>query len=230
MEPGLEWDMWIGPAPIGPYTKDRCTEWGAYHVYDNALGFIAGWGVHPLDIAQWGNDTEQTVPLEYEGTGKIPTEGLFDTISDWDVLCRYANNVELRFMNERTAMDVVTYRPFLDHGTTFFGPKGWVSVDRGNPGLHVSDSRLLKVKLKPGETRLYESVNHYKNFVDCIKSRQRTASPVEAAVQSDIISHLSDICIRTGRKIAWDPEKEDIVHDAAASRMLHRGLRSPWRL
>ena len=226
----LDYDMWIGPAPMRPYTKDRCTQWGAYHVYDNALGFIAGWGVHPLDIAQWGNDTELTVPLEYEGTGKIPADGLFDTISDWDMLCRYANGVKLRFMNARVAKNVVTYRPFLDHGTTFFGSDGWVSVDRGNPGLPASDPKLLGVKLKPGDTRLYASNNHYKNFVDCIRSRRRTASPVDPAVQSDIISHLCDISIRTGRKIVWDPGREDIVGDALASRMLHRGLRSPWRL
>jgi len=226
----LDYEMWIGPAPMRPYTKDRCTQWGSYHVYDNALGFIAGWGVHPLDIAQWGNDSELTVPVEYEGTGRIPTDGLFDTISDWDLYCRYENKVRLRFMNAKTAKEVVTYRPFLDHGTTFFGTEGWVSVDRGNPGLHASDPKLLQVKLKPGDTRLYESDNHYKNFVDCVKTRRATASSVDVAVQSDIISHLGDICIRTGRKIVWDPQKEDIVNDAAASRMLHRGLRSPWRL
>jgi predicted dehydrogenase len=227
---GLDYDMWIGPAPMRPYTKDRCTQWGAYHVYDNALGFIAGWGVHPLDIAQWGNDTERTVPLKYEGTGRIPAEGLFDTISDWDVLCSYGNGVKLRFMNARTAKEVVSYRPYQDHGTTFFGSEGWVSVDRGNPGILASDPELLKVKLKPEEIHLYQSDDHYGNFVNCVKTRRATASPVEVAVQSDIISHLCDICIRTGRNIAWDTEKEDIVGDAAASRMLHRGMRHPWRL
>jgi predicted dehydrogenase len=227
---GLDYDMWIGPAPMSPYTKDRCTEWGAYHVYDNALGFIAGWGVHPLDIAQWGNDTELTVPLEYTGTGKIPVEGLFDTISDWDMHLGYKNGVKLRYMNTKTAKDVVTYRPFLDHGTTFFGSEGWLSVDRGSPGTHASDPKLLEVEIKPGEERLYASDNHFKNFVDCIRTRRPTAGTVDVAVQSDIISHLCDICIRTGRDVTWNPDEENVVGDEAASRMLHRGLRSPWRL
>ncbi len=225
----LDYDMWLGPAPKSPYTKDRCTEWGAYHVYDNALGFIAGWGAHPLDIAQWGNNTDDTAPIEYEGTGKIPGEGLFDTISDWDIRCRYANGVKMRFMNTRTAIDVVkAYRPLHDHGTTFFGAEGWVSVDRG--GIFASDPELLDIKIKPDEIHLYESRNHWANFVDSVRKSTPTVNPAAAAVQSDIISHLSDICIRVGRGIVWDPEKEVIVGDETASRMLNRPLRSPWRL
>lgn len=227
--PDLDYPMWIGPAPMSPYTKDRCTEWGAYHVYDNSLGFIAGWGAHPLDIAQWGNGTDGTAPVEYEGSGEIPAEGLYNTVSDWDVLCRYANGVILRFMNTKTALPVVkAYRPFSDHGTTFFGSRGWVSVDRG--GIYASRPELLEMKIRSGEIHLYESQNHYRNFVECVKSRARTVSSVEAAVQSDMVSHLSDICIRMGRKIRWDPEKEEIVGDEAASRLLDRSLRSPWRL
>jgi len=225
----LDYDMWIGPAPESPYTKDRCTAWGCYHVYDNALGFIAGWGAHPLDIAQWGNDTDHTAPVEYKGTGKIPVGGLFDTISDWDMHCRYKNGVTMRFMNTRIAKDPVSaYRPFHDHGTTFFGSEGWVSVDRG--GIYASDKALLDIKLKPGEIHLYKSDNHWANFIDSIRNCTPAVSPVGAAFQSDLISHLCDISIRVGRKIVWDPEKEEIVGDEAATRMLNRPLRSPWRL
>ncbi len=226
---GLDYDMWLGPAPKSPYTKDRCTEWGAYHVYDNALGFIAGWGAHPLDIAQWGNGTDDTAPIEYEATGTIPTEGLFDTISEWDVHCRYANGVGLRLMNTKIAQPVVEkYRAFADHGTTFFGPDGWVSVDRG--GIYASDPKLLETKIGPDELHLYASNHHAGNFIECVRSRSRTVCTVEAAVQSDLISHLGDICIRTGRPIRWDPTAERIVDDEAATRMLNRPLRSPWRL
>jgi len=225
----LDYDQWIGPAPMAPYTVDRCTKYGTYHIYDYALGFIAGWGAHPLDIAQWGNDTDDTVPVSYEGTGTIPARGLYDTISTWDIHCEYANGVKMRFMDFRTARPIVSsYREFKDHGTTFFGTKGWVSVDRG--GIHASTPALLDVKIGPNDVHLYESANHFDNFVQCVKTRSRPINPVEAAVQSDIISHLSDICIRTGRSIRWDPEKEQIVGDETASRMLNRPLRSPWHL
>ena len=228
---GLDYDMWLGPAPASPYTKDRCTEWGSYHVYDNALGFIAGWGAHPLDIAQWGNDTDGEAPVTLEGTGDLPAEGLFNTIRGWDVHARWRNGVTLRFMNTRTAQaPVEKYRAFSDHGTTFHGTKGWVSVDRGNPGIYASDPALLNHVFGPDEVRLPVSDHHQGNFLECVKSRARTVSPVETAVQSDIISHLSDIAIRVGRPVRWDVDKETILEDEAAARLLHRPLRSPWRL
>jgi len=225
----LDYEMWLGPAVHSPYTKDRCTCWGAYHVYDNALGFIAGWGAHPLDIAQWGNDTDDSAPVFVEGKGTIPEQGIFDTIAEWDVHCRYANGVKLRLMNTRTAKPVVSeYRTFEGHGTTFFGSKGWVSVDRG--GIYASDEKLLQTKLSPTDTHLYESNHHAGNFIDCIRSRRPTVCTVEAAFQSDLISHLGDISIRTGRPMRWDPAKEELEDDELASRLLNRPMRRPWRL
>ena len=105
----LDYEMWIGPAPMKPYTADRATSFGAYHIYDYALGFIAGWGAHPLDIAQWGLGADRSGPVHYEGTGKIPPKGsLWDSIESWDVDCEYAGGVKMRFMGERVAKPVVT--------------------------------------------------------------------------------------------------------------------------
>lgn len=224
---GFDYDMWLGPAPLAPYTVDRCTSYGAWHTYDYALGFIAGWGAHPLDIAQWGKDADGTGPVEYEGTGTLPDRGLYDTISSWDILCRYADGIEMRFMDHRAARDVIaTYRPPGDHGTTFFGTRGWVSVDR--KAVHASDPALLRTRFGPGDVRLYDSPRHDQNFIDCVRGRRPTICTLEAAIRSDAISHLSDIAVRTGRKITWDPATEEIVGDAAAARMLDRPARGPW--
>ena len=226
----LDYDMWIGPAPMSPYTSDRCTPLGTYHVYDNSLGFIAGWGAHPLDIAQWGNDTDNTAPVVYEGKGTIAKRGLYDTVSSWDMLCQYENGVEMRFMNTEAARPIVQkYHPrFRDHGTTFLGSEGWVSVDRSN--VYANPKSLLDIHWHSSDVHLYESHNHYQNFVDCVQTRKTTISTIEAAVQSDIISHLCDIAIRLKKKIRWDPVKETIIADDMASRMLVRSYRSPWRL
>jgi hypothetical protein len=225
----LDFHQWIGPAPMKPYTVDRCTQFGLYHIYDYALGFIAGWGAHPLDIAQWGNDTDDTGPVSYEGKGELPEKGLYDTISKWDVHCQYANGVKMRFMDHRTAEPVVSaYRKYDNHGTTFYGSDGWVSVDRG--GIYASSPALLELKLKPNDVHLYDSKSQFGNFAECVKTRSKTINPVESAVQSDIISHISDICIRVGRPIEWDPEKEMIAGDPQATHMLDRPLRSPWTL
>jgi len=231
---GLDYEMWIGPAPMKPYTKTRCTEWGAYHIYDYALGFIAGWGAHPLDIAQWGLDMDRTSPVHYEGKGEIPRGGLFDTVENWDVRCRYANGVTLRFMSDRVAKDVPGLmddpkkRPFMDHGTTFWGEKGWISVSRG--ALYASPKELQTTRIKDSEKPVIRSASQGRNFVESIRTRQPTINPLESAIRSDTISHLSDIAIRLGRPVEWDPDRERIVGDEEATKRLDRPLRSPWRM
>ena len=223
----LDFDQWCGPSPIRPYTADRCTRFGTYHLYDYALGFIAGWGAHPVDIAQWGNDTDTSAPIHYEGTGTLPEKGLFDTTEQWDIHCRYPNGVQMHFMDHRTAEPIVTsYRPYKEHGTTFFGPEGWISVDRG--GLHASDRKLKKAKLRKDDQALYASDNQFANFVQCVKDRKPTINPIESAVQSDLICHLSDICVRTGRTIQWDLKQEAIVNDPDATTYMDRPMRAPW--
>lgn len=230
----LDYETWIGPAPMSTYTKTRCTEWGAYHIYDYALGFIAGWGAHPLDIAQWGLDMDHTSPVSYAGTGEIPEGGLFDTVDNWDVDCRYANGVSLRFMCDRVAkgvsglMDDPRKRPFLDHGTTFWGVDGWISVSRGF--LYARPKELQKTKIRDDERSVIRSSSQGRNFVESIKTRRPTINTLESAIRSDTISHLSDIAIRLRRAIRWDPEQERIVDDAEAATRLNRPMRTPWTL
>ena len=209
---GLDYDLWLGPAPVAPYTPDRVLGTGRWHIYDYALGFIAGWGAHPLDIAHWGYPQ---IPVEYEGRGRIPTEGLFDTIVDWDVRGRYASGAEFTL---KTGSDL----------TTFVGAKGWVAAGRARQTLAAEPASLLTVKIKPDETHLLSENNHYANFLNCVLTRRTPASNIDSAVQSDFMSHLGDIAIRTGRKIQWEPEKETIVGNESAARMMHRALRAPW--
>ncbi len=209
---GFNYDLWLGPAPVSPYTADRCTNRGSWYVYDNSIGFLGGWGAHPLDVMHWGYPH---VPVEIEGTGTIPTEGLFDTVSTWDLRGQFASGVAFTFKNGPDK-------------TTFVGDKGWVAASRG--GIDANPKSLLDVKIKPGEIHLLKSKNHYQGFIDSVKSRRQAVSPIETAVQSDIISHLGDIAIRTGRKITWDPKKEEIVGDRVAARLMHRPMRQPWHL
>ncbi len=209
---GLDYDLWLGPAPVAPYTHDRVMGQGRWFIYDYALGFIAGWGAHPLDIAHWGYPH---TPVEIEGTGVIPCEGLFDTIVDWDLRGRYASGVEFTL---RTGGDK----------TTFVGTEGWVAASRG--GIAAEPASLLKLKLKPADVRLLQDNNHHRNFVQAVRTRRQPASDIDSAVQSDIMSHLGDIAIRTGRRIAWDPVRETIVGDDTAARLLRRPLRAPWTM
>ncbi|MFG0251836.1 MAG: Gfo/Idh/MocA family protein [Phycisphaerales bacterium JB038] len=227
---GFEYDMWLGPAKRMPYNEDRCRREGSFHIYDYGLGFIAGWGAHPLDIAQWGNDADDTGPVYYEGQGEVPTEGLLDTVASWDVHCRYENGVKMHFMCHRVAEPIVKgyRRRWSGHGTTFFGSEGWISVDRG--GIEASDHRIPAIKLADTDRRLYHSPRHDRNFLDCIKSRQRAVSDVGAAVRSNTISHLSEQCVRLGRPVRWDPQREQAIGDAQLNRLLSRPTRGPWHV
>jgi len=230
---GFDYDMWLGPAPVKPFNHDRClrndTSKGTYHIYDYAIGFIAGWGAHPLDIAQWGNDTDNTAPVLYEGKGTLPDEGLHDTTLRWDINCTYENGVKMRFMSTSVAGPVIRkYRQMNDHGTTFIGDKGWVSVDR--TGVYAEPAELLNIKLKPQDLHLYKSSDHYANFVQCVLNRKDPISNIESAAQSDFICHLSDIVVRTGRAVKWDSKKEIILDNPEAQRYASRAMRSPWTL
>jgi hypothetical protein len=211
---GLDYDLWLGPAPVTPYTTDRVIGTGRWHIYDYAIGFIAGWGAHPLDIAHWGCPH---IPVEYEGSGRIPTDGLFDTVVDWNVRGRYAGGAEYTL---KTGGDL----------TTFVGTKGWVAAGRGRGTLRAEPASLLSVKIKPEEIHLLQENNHYGDFLNCVLTRRTPVSNIDSAVQSDFMSHLGDIAVRTGRKIRLDPAKEQIVGDDAAARMMKRTMRAPWTI
>ncbi|MDR0354026.1 MAG: Gfo/Idh/MocA family oxidoreductase [Opitutaceae bacterium] len=229
---GFDYDRWLGPAPEKPYTVDRCTRFGGYHIYDYSLGFIAGWGAHPLDIAQWGLDADRTSPVRYEGTGLLPLTGrLWDSLESFDARCDYAGGVRLRLMGWRAAAPALARRRIrarASHGTHFIGEKGWITVDRS--ALLASDRRLQSkdAEVSENEIRLKRTKSHMRDFFDCMRSRETTISPLEAAIRSDTISHLANAAIRLDRPLRWDPDAEKVINDDEAAAMLDRPLRAKW--
>jgi glucose-fructose oxidoreductase len=215
---GFDYEMWTGPAQMRPYNDDLCRKpWpGHYFTYNYCLGFIAGWGAHPLDVAQWGLGTDDTGPVEYEGRGTIPKTGLHDAVSNWTVRAKYGNGVVMDFLDDHV------------NRTKFIGTEGWIAISRKE--VDSEPKSLMKSEIGPNEIHLPVSDSHAQNFIDSVKSRKPAITPFEAAIHSDAISHLSNIAIRTGRKIRWDPKREVIIDDAEASRMLERTLRAPWKV
>ncbi len=214
--PNLDYNMWLGPAPWQPYCGQATGGNGWWHDYDYAIGFIAGWGAHPLDILVWGYDTHLTGPWEVEGTATIPYNGRNDVVMKWDVNFRFANGVKMKF------------KPGGNY-TQFTGTEGWVGISRG--GIKAEPASLLKEKLGPDDVHLQVSHGgHGGNFIQAVKSRKPAVSNVDDAVHSDAISHVSDIAIRCGRKVVWDPLKEQFIGDDEANRRLNRAHREPWTL
>lgn len=225
---GLDYDMWLGPAPYAPYTKVRCTRWWTL-IYDYCLGCISGaYGIHDIDIVQWAMDADNTGPLEVYGDGRIGEDGLFDTFKEWETTHIYPNGVKLIYADHLTARKNYPLYNLQSMGLVFVGSEGWVSVARGFIDAHPKS--LLQTVFSKDELHLPISDDHRRNFLDSVKSRQQPMCPVEVATRSDAVCHQADIAIRVGRKLYWDPEKEMFKDDDVANRMLSQSMRSPWHL
>ena len=214
---GFDYDMWLGPAPWAPYTRDRC-HWNFRWIFDYSGGMLTDWGAHLLDGAQWGNDTEHTGPVEVEGRGVFCQGGLYDTAREYHLQYTYADGVKL----------------FVDSGEPslrFEGTEGWVG-NRGWRGkLEASRPAILDSAIGPNDVHLYTCPGgEQRNFLDCIKSRQACYFPPEIGQRCFTIAHIGNIAMRLGRKLRWNPEEERFVNDDEANRMLRRTARSPWDL
>lgn len=229
----LDYDLWLGPAPQTPYTAGKAYDEGEawktwWYNYDYALGFIAGWGVHPLDIAYWGHPDMMRGVVEVTGAAEFPREGACNTSVAWDVKFKFADGVTMQYrgtpngaapspLNDLGAWKK-KYGQIVDHGTAFEGTDGWVMVDRTQ--IRTQPEHLIETKFGEKDIRLPRSSNHVRNFLDAIKRRQPAICPIEDSVQADILCHLSDIATRVGRPLKWDPSKEEFVGDAAANQRL----------
>ena len=211
----FDYDMWLGPAPKTPYAIDRCQPQGTYWIYDQSIGYLAGWGAHPLDILVWCYAGDQTGPFTVEGTGVVPSEGLYDSVYDWDMTLRMADGVK------------ITFKPGSD-STKFIGTKGRIELTRSS--IRTFPTELLPAGI-PANDHAANVAQHIGVFVDSIRSRQPASSPIEDAVRSDVMSQLCDIAVRTGEKITWDPARQRITGGSdTAIAMMSRAMREPWRL
>ena len=218
----LDWEMWQGPALKSPYR-------GGPHIYwwrcilDYSGGQLTDWAGHHIDIGNWGAGLEYTGPVEITGKGVYPREGIYNVPVEYDILCKYANGIEMRVANE-------SHFP-MGMGTTWYGDLGWIHVDRDRDMIIVaSDPKILEEKIGENEIHLYKSDNHFQNFIDCVRSRKETIAPVEPAYRAISVALLGEIAMTTGQKIHWDPEKEEIIGNPSASRLLRRPYRKPWTL
>jgi len=217
--PHMDYDMWVGPSPWAPYTPDR-THWNWRWQLDFGGGQMMDWIGHHGDIAQWGLGTEYTGPVEVEGKGEFPTKGLYNAATTYKITAKFASGVTMIIANDKQLPKGM--------GARWIGDKGWVWVDRG--GFDAEPKSLLKDTIRPDEINLYRSNDHWGNFLECVKSRRLTITPAEVAHRSASLGHLGLVAMLLGRKLRWDPDKEEVLGDPSANAMLGRAKREPWRL
>ena len=213
---GFNYDLWLGPAPDAPFCRGRVGvnfRW----ILDYSGGQVTDFGGHQPDVAQWGMGTERTGPVAIrKAKGTFAAGPLYNTATDYYFECVYADGVTLSISNRNPG------------GITFEGSEGRVTCDHGRHGAEPKS--VLTSKIGPDEIHLYQSDNHYGNFIDCIISRSECAAPAEVAHRSITLGHLGNIAMILGRDLKWDPAAERFVNDEQADRMLTRAYRGPWHL
>ena len=215
---GFDYDMWLGPAPWAPYHPDRCLYRFRFFM-DYAGGNLTNNGTHMFDLAQWGNGTDGTGPVEilYQG-GTFPKDGLYDASSNIGFAARYANGVEI----------VCRTLPDANVNIRFEGTAGWINYDGSK--VIIEPQALWRETIAPGEIHLYRSLKHTRNFLDCLRSGREPITPVETGHRSTTICHLGNICMQLGRDLKWDPDGQEFPGDEQANRLLSRAMRAPWSL
>jgi len=218
----LDYNFWLGPKPQAPFTEDRVHPQRSYsrpgwlQIKQYCLGMITGWGSHMNDIAQWGNNTDNTGPIEIEAKAEFPNRGLFDVHTTFRAEAIYANGVRLIMETGDPA------------GVRFEGDRGWVFVKRG--AIQASDREILRQKIRENEIKLYRSSNHMKNFLECMHNRKDPVTPVEVGHRSNTICVLTYIAMKLGRKLRWDPQAERFIKNDEANRLLDYPHRKPWTM
>lgn len=209
-----DWNMWLGPAPWRPYNKKYVEgRWRGIHDFDSGARLL-DWGAHTVDLCQWANQADDTLPISYAATEK-------------NIICEYSNGVQLEidFLKD----------PFGNRGprwTTrlgtcpvrFQGSEG--SVETGDEGEIVASSKTLRKEI--AQTKRVRGLDvgaHARNFFDCVKSREQTVCNPTVMRRSHMACHAAALSWILGRKLTIDPKTETFVEDEDANRLRLRAAR-----
>ncbi len=234
--PNLNYEMWLGCTPLAPYTEKRVHPQnsitdrpGWLRIESYCLGMITGWGSHHLDIAHWGMDTELTGPVEAEARAEFPKKGLWNVHGKYHIEMKYANGVTM-IIDDKFA-----------NGVRFEGTEGWIFVSRGpatvtasdpasktGKAFAASDPKILDSKIGPNEIHLHASPDHHLDWLKSIQTRQPCATSPEQAHRSTSACEIAWIAMKLGRKIRWDPVKEEFPGDEQANALRSRPQRAPY--
>jgi predicted dehydrogenase len=232
-EPGLDWDRWLGPAPLRPYNSvlaprgvhNHFPNWRLYWEYGG--GMVTDWGAHHFDICQWGLGEDARGPIEI-----LPAP---EPNAQKGVKLKYNDSVEVTHISE--------------NGVTFHGEKGMIFVNRGRfilklgektvadyskndskPSLGEQLDKVEKEFLADAKIKLQANTGHKDDFISCVRSRKRPIADVEIGARTVTTCHLVNFAYRYGQKFQWDPAKLDFAGGTGKAEWLTRDYRGPWKV
>jgi predicted dehydrogenase len=212
--PNLNWEGWVGPAIYNPYhselsppvEQDIYPHWRSYKDYGG--GGVSDWGAHMFDIAQWALGMDQSGPISFN-----PPKG--NEVKGLEMI--YANGIVMKHVDFGRGL-----------GVRFIGEKGTIDISREY--LDSNPKNIASATIQPNEIRLYNSNNHYQNWLDGIKTGVQPICDVETGHRTSSVCCLANIAYQTRRNLDWDPIKEQFKNDAEANQLVKAKIRGAWKL
>ena len=219
----LDYEMWLGPTAVVPYTEKRVHDVKQHNLRPNwmrvntyAQGMIANWGPHYFDMAQWANNSEHTGPVEVEGHGEFPVS-LWNTMINFKVQYRYANGVAMSCEQTPNSTPSISY----------FGSDAWIKVD-GYPGKMMSNKpELLSREPEPGELDFSKTLWDKNDLIAAIREGRSPLEPIEVGHRALTIAQIGLIACQVGGKLRWNPGEEAFEGNNYADALLVAPLARP---
>jgi hypothetical protein len=214
----VDWNLWLGPAPWRPFNQKYVQGgWRGYYDFDSGAKLL-DWGAHTVDICQWANQADDTLPVEY-----VP--------NPTNVSCTYANGVKLVLDFLKTPFGERTgwIQKLGTCPVRFVGDAGW--VETGDSGDVEVQSATLKQELQEKYKKVsgLDVYAHARNFFDCVKSRTQTAANPQVMRNSHIACHAAALSWILQRKLQLDPTTASFINDEEANALRSRPARDPWK-
>ncbi|MEP7277883.1 MAG: Gfo/Idh/MocA family oxidoreductase [Bacteroidota bacterium] len=210
----LNWEAWVGPAPFKPFNaelsppveEDIFPNWRLYREYGG--GIVSDWGAHMFDIAQWGLGMDSTGPVKILPPEGTATKGL---------VLEYANGIQVKHLSFGRG-----------YGVRFIGEKGKIDISRDY--LDSDPASIATATIKPNEIHLYNSPDHYYDWLNCMKTGKQPICNAEIGHRTSSVCCLANIGYWLRKPLDWDPAKEQFTNSPEANLLVKASIRGKWKL